>query len=189
MALFFWRLHVVCIMKWLKCSCVCVWLPVAGGRLNGQRLLELAAPVEGSELRVKSAVLWLRMEPRAGGPHRNVTLWAFRLLSAHLPNATHLSGKVCHNITTVNSLQLIYLHSTGSVPILPSYCRVSFICSDYQPFSTFHSSVHCLFAFSSIVYSLNILYTVPSQKRLDLNQGPLTWGESSGLPLFQPCPW
>ncbi|XP_014293830.1 inhibin beta chain, partial [Halyomorpha halys] len=69
-------------------------------RLNGQRLLELAAPAEGTELRVKSAVLWLRMEPRAT-VLRNVTLWAFRLLAQHLSNATHLSGKDFDRMTEV----------------------------------------------------------------------------------------
>ncbi|KAF6208383.1 hypothetical protein GE061_016837, partial [Apolygus lucorum] len=64
------------------------WCP----RLNGQRLVEFLPPGEGPELRVKSALLWIRLEARSTPPQRNVTLWAIRI-KHHLPNATHLSGK------------------------------------------------------------------------------------------------
>ncbi|KAL1139839.1 hypothetical protein AAG570_006816 [Ranatra chinensis] len=72
-----------------------------GSTLNGQTVLEFwqAGGAEGVELRVKSAMLWVKVEPTRAKhpppppPHTNFTLWAFTV-HAHLPNATRLSGKV-----------------------------------------------------------------------------------------------
>ncbi|XP_073989821.1 inhibin beta chain-like isoform X2 [Rhodnius prolixus] len=83
-----------------------------GTRLNGQRLVEFVPPGEGPELRVKSAVLWVRLEPRSHSSiQRNVTLWAFRLTTHHLPNATHLSGKEFSTYTEV--ISSLRVSSTG----------------------------------------------------------------------------
>lgn len=72
--------------------------------LNGQQLLEFPRPkeMEGTELRVKSAVLWVRVGFKAGFPltlrpmyqksDRNVTLWVFRVSAQS--NTTFVSGKV-----------------------------------------------------------------------------------------------
>ncbi|RZF41827.1 hypothetical protein LSTR_LSTR005289 [Laodelphax striatellus] len=88
-----------------------------GHMLNGQQLLEFAPPqgVEGPELRVKSATLWVRLEPssslsaeRLGRLRdRNLTLWIFRVSPHRLANTTHLSGKDFDEHTEVSaSLQV-----------------------------------------------------------------------------------
>ncbi|XP_075211119.1 inhibin subunit beta isoform X2 [Lycorma delicatula] len=73
-----------------------------GHTLNGQQLLEFPPPkgVEGPELRVKSAALWVRVDLSPSlSPDllsrvrdRNLTLWIFRVSPSRLTNTTHLSG-------------------------------------------------------------------------------------------------
>ncbi|XP_024082625.1 inhibin beta chain isoform X2 [Cimex lectularius] len=80
-----------------------ITFPEPGPRLNGQRLIEFLPPGEGPDLRVKSAVLWVRLEQRSYSPPRNVTLWVIRLTAHHLPNTTQLSGKDFNAYTEVVS--------------------------------------------------------------------------------------
>lgn len=75
----------------------------AGHYLNGQPLLEFSHSSESdpgvfiSQLRVKSALLWVRVSTIRYYPpaHRNLTLWVFKVLQP-LVNASFLSGKVRH---------------------------------------------------------------------------------------------
>ena len=83
-----------------------------GHTLNGQPLLEFshahdvggAAGGAGSELRVKAATLWVRVDFRSplhrafrhSVPDKNLTLWVFTVTRQLQTNTTHLSGKVCY---------------------------------------------------------------------------------------------
>ncbi|XP_069678472.1 uncharacterized protein Actbeta isoform X2 [Periplaneta americana] len=79
-----------------------------GHTLNGQTLLEFShaqdlgggAGGAGSELRVKAATLWVRVDFRSplhrafrhNVPDKNLTLWVFTVTQQLQMNATHLSG-------------------------------------------------------------------------------------------------
>ncbi|XP_039275471.1 inhibin beta chain [Nilaparvata lugens] len=94
-----------------------------GHMLNGQQLLEFAPPqgVEGPELRVKSATLWVRLEPssslsaeRLGRLRdRNLTLWIFRVSPHRLANTTHLSGKDFDEHTEVSASLSVPMSALG----------------------------------------------------------------------------
>lgn len=98
----------------LTCGFLCV---ISGPRLNGQTLLSFSHSVENdADARIKSAMLWVRMELRPGvlrgaltgaGPvqchhhhhaprHKNFSFYVFRAnaMSAS-SNTTYFSGKVC----------------------------------------------------------------------------------------------
>lgn len=76
--------------------------------LNGQRLIEFSTNedrVSGKDLRVRSAVLWIKIELRSnyrkfrrknfGTPDRSLTLWVFRVMESYAPsNSTVLADKV-----------------------------------------------------------------------------------------------
>lgn len=77
--------------------------------LNGQRLIEFSTNedrVSGKDLRVRSAVLWIKIELRsnyrkfrrknfATSPDRSLTLWVFRVMESQAPsNSTVLADKV-----------------------------------------------------------------------------------------------
>ncbi|XP_008475524.3 inhibin beta chain-like [Diaphorina citri] len=93
-----------------------------GYMLNGQQLLEFPRPKEmdGTELKVKSAVLWVRIEFRSGFPHtlrpiyqksdRNVTLWVFRVSAQS--NATYVSGKEFDEQTEMSASLTVSLSSS-----------------------------------------------------------------------------
>lgn len=86
-----------------------------GHTLNGQPLLEFAHPHDlgggaGTELRVKAATLWVRVDFRSplhrafrhNVPDKNLTLWIFTVTQHLHTNTTHLSGKVCCCSVTYN---------------------------------------------------------------------------------------
>lgn len=81
----------------------------AGYLLNGQRLIEFSTNedrVSGKDLRVRAAVLWIKIELRsnyrkfrrknfAASPDRSLTLWVFRVMEPYAPsNSTVLADKV-----------------------------------------------------------------------------------------------
>lgn len=84
------------------------WFLISGPRLNSQSLLEFAhAQEHEGELRIKSALLWVRVELRPGSgrvshhaKHKNITLFVFRVQPKRFLNTTHLSGKVCCSAET-----------------------------------------------------------------------------------------
>ncbi|CAH0774340.1 unnamed protein product [Bemisia tabaci] len=98
-----------------------------GSLLNGQRLLEFPRPqdVDGSELRVKSATLWVRVDFRESLPRnfrrlvpdRNLTMWVFRVFRSSNDdspsNTTFVSGKEFDELTSMSSSLPITLSSLG----------------------------------------------------------------------------
>lgn len=93
--------------------------------LNGQRLIEFSTNedrVSGKDLRVRAAVLWIKIELRSNyrkfrrknfgtTPDRSLTLWVFRVMESYVPlNTTVLADKV-NNSKTIkkNSFALIFL--------------------------------------------------------------------------------
>lgn len=86
---------------------------LSGHTINGQKLLEFtwSQDMASAELNVKSASLWVRLEPRPIGgryyPRKipqnlNFTFWVFHVITSGLANATYLSGKVCYKPTFVS---------------------------------------------------------------------------------------
>lgn len=81
----------------------------SGYLLNGQRLIEFSTNedrVSGKDLRVRAAVLWIKIELRSNyrkfrrknfgsSPDRSLTLWVFRVMESYIPsNSTVLADKV-----------------------------------------------------------------------------------------------
>nr|CAD7430844.1 unnamed protein product [Timema monikensis] len=83
-----------------------------GYTLNGQTLLEFShsQDMEGggtsSELRIRVATLWVRIEFRTGlsrayrriQPDRNLTMWVFKVNRQLHANATLLRGKIMQTV-------------------------------------------------------------------------------------------
>lgn len=99
----------MCLAVCNECECS------TGHTLNGQPLLEFAHPHDlgggaGTQLRVKAATLWVRVDFRSplhrafrhNVPDKNLTLWIFTVTQHLHTNTTHLSGKVCCCNVTYN---------------------------------------------------------------------------------------
>lgn len=108
-----------------------------GHTLNGQPLLEFAHPHDlgggaGTELRVKAATLWVRVDFRSplhrafrhNVPDKNLTLWIFTVTQHLQTNTTHLSGKVCCCSVTI-SFQFSVNAVAVAVAVAIALCNVA----------------------------------------------------------------